>query len=367
MSWRSEEETRRLNAELEERVRERTRALEEAHDEVAAERRMLRQLLGRLHEGVVAIDADLRVDFANAAARRFMLPAQIAEGEALPEPWPQFPLRDLAAALFMARADEIEGQVVLPGDRIFGIVGIPPRGRQGALIVITDVTERERRERAERDFVTNAAHELRTPLAAITSAVEVLQGGAKHDESAREMFLDHIQRETARLTRLTRSLLLLSRVQRRQETAAVEVVALAPLLAAVARDLSPAEGVTVHVQCAPELAALANRDLAEQALFNLAANAVRHTDAGAIVLAARRADARQVDIEVRDTGRGIEPDEQERVFDRFYSGSEGGFGLGLPIVREAVAALGGTVELQSVPGRGTTARVRLPAAELVQA
>jgi signal transduction histidine kinase len=99
---------------------------------------------------------------------------------------------------------------------------------------------------------------------------------------------------------------------------------------------------------------------------NLAANAVKHTDRGRITLAAFPLDDGSVAVEVRDTGRGMEPEEQERVFDRFYRGGTrdaGGFGLGLAIVRDAVRALGGTVSLHSEPGVGTTARVVFPAGE----
>jgi two-component system phosphate regulon sensor histidine kinase PhoR len=233
------------------------------------------------------------------------------------------------------------------------------------VLVLTDVSERERRERAEREFVANAAHELRTPLTAITSAVEALQTGAKEQPEERDRFLGVIDRQVGRLGRLARALLLLARAQTRQEALRLEPVELRPILAEVAAALELPDGVSVEVDCPFGLSALAQRDLAEQIVSNLAANAAKHVEGGRIVLAARAAADGQVQLEVTDSGPGIAGGERERVFDRFYSGDrERGesFGLGLAIVREAVLALGGTVELESAPGAGTTVRVALASA-----
>jgi signal transduction histidine kinase len=122
-------------------------------------------------------------------------------------------------------------------------------------------------------------------------------------------------------------------------------------------------GVELHVVCPPGLAVLTDRDLAGQAVFNLVENAASHTEEGRIALSAS-ADGPTVQIRVEDTGTGIAPEERARVFDRFYRGdgrTQEGFGLGLAIVRQAVRALGGTIEIESAPGLGTTARVMLPA------
>src|SRR5205814_9913795 len=116
-------------------------------------------------------------------------------------------------------------------------------------------SERERRERAEREFVANAAHELRTPVAAIASAVEVLQAGAKDAPADRDLFLGHIEREAARLTRLARALLVLARAQARHEPPPLQLVELAPLLGQVAAAILPPGDVQVVVDCPLALAA----------------------------------------------------------------------------------------------------------------
>jgi two-component system, OmpR family, sensor histidine kinase KdpD len=122
----------------------------------------------------------------------------------------------------------------------------------------------------------------------------------------------------------------------------------------------------VAVECPPGLFVLAGRALVEQALLNLAVNAAKHTERGRIVLAAESLADRSAAIEVRDSGPGIAPADQERVWERFYRGrgrDADGFGLGLAIVRQAIRVVGGNVELESTPGEGTVVRVTLRLAE----
>lgn len=345
------------------RMRERLR---DSFARLESERDRLRRLLERLHEGVITVDSQLRVEFANAAARR-MLGAPLAEGDPLPEPWEPASLRQLVRPLFAKAAAVCEARVAANEDRTYAIVGIPAgHEADAAVLVVTDISERERRERAEREFVTNAAHELRTPLAAITGAVEMLEAGAKEEPPERDRFLGHIARESARLGRLARALLALAEAQTRHEPLRLTQVELRPLLEEVAKTLHPHEGVAIVIDCPHGLSALTERDLAEQVVSNLAANAVKHTDSGQVTLAAFPAADEAIAVEVHDSGRGMRPEEQERIFDRFYRGGTRdaeGFGLGLAIVRDAVRALGGTVAVRSEAGAGTTVRVVLPAAE----
>ena len=344
------------------RMRERLR---ESFAELEAERDRLRRLLERLHDGVVAVDADLNVEYANSAARRLLGVERLEEGERLPDPWPEPSLHALARALFRDGSAPVQAVVTPTPEHTYTVVGIPAGfDAHTAVLVVTDVSERERRERAEREFVTNAAHELRTPLTTITGAVELLEAGAKDDPGERDRFLRHIQREAARLGRLSRALLVLARAQTREEAPRLSPVPLRPLLESVVSDARPRDDVELELDCPQDIAVLADSDLLEQALANLAANAVENTERGRIAISVR-ARAGSAVIEVRDTGRGIPRDQQERIFDRFYRAQgrdERGFGLGLAIVREAVKALGGRVTLESAPARGTTVRVTLPLA-----
>ncbi len=335
--------------------------LEASFRALHGERDQLEQILERLHEAVVTVDKELRVEFANSQARDLFGGSAVEAGARVLQTWHGFALTAFSSELFEPGASVSHARVEAEGST-FAVVGIPASESGTAVLVIADVSEQERRDRAEREFVSNAAHELRTPLQTILGAVEVLNAGAKDHPEERDRFLAHIDREAMRLAKLSRSLLVLARAQTREEKPRVGGLELAPLLTEIAADLHPQDGVEVEVRCPPDLAVVADRDLLEQALSNLAANAATHTPAGRIVIDAASVDAETALVEVKDTGRGIAPDKRDRIFERFYRGNGragDGFGLGLPIAREAVRAVGGTLELESRPGVGTTARVTL--------
>jgi signal transduction histidine kinase/HAMP domain-containing protein len=341
------------------------RQLRRSFRRIEAERDRLQLLLERLHEGVLTIDQDLVVHFANTEARR-LLGGRVREGDQLPEPWQGFELRDFAQRLFDERATVRQVHVTPDEHHAYGVTGIPSQPETDwALLVVDDLTEQERRELAEREFVSNAAHELRTPLTTIIGAVEVLQAGAKEDPAERDRFLAHIERESGRLARLARAMLTLARAHSGEEPPRLEAVELAPLLREVAAGLQPHAGVSVDVEVPDDLAVEANRDLLEQALRNLGENAAKHTARGSVVLRAY-GDSATVAVEVEDSGPGIKPEVQRHVFDRFYRGERDahGFGLGLAIVRESVRTLGGRIELDSSPGEGTVFRILLTPARV---
>ena len=324
----------------------------------------LRRLLGRLPMGVVSVDSDLTVQYVNPAGRVFVSGASV--GAPVPEPFERFSLRKFAHRLF-SENPPVRQLVEAPSGRLLELDGIAGGEHDSALLLVQDVTAREQRRRAEHEFAANAAHELRTPIAAITSALDVLKSGAKDIPTDRDLFLAHIDRETARLARLVDALLLLARIETGQEQPSLRLVDVAPLLQDVASDLEPEKGVRLRVECAPAVAMLTDADLLRQAVWNLAANAVQHTVAGEIRLAGRDL-GRLAEIEVSDTGSGITPADRAQIFDRFFRAQrrvDGGFGLGLPLTQEITRALGGTLTLDSEPGIGTRVRVRMASARLV--
>ncbi len=340
--------------------------LRESFSALASERDRLHRLLERLREGVVTVDADLGVEYANAAARAMLGIDPDAGQMTLPEPWEDLSLQSFARRLFALEAKVAEARVRVDDERIFSVVGIPGGTDIAAVVVLTDVSERERRERAQREFVANAAHELRTPLSVISGSVEMLEAGAKEVAEERDRFLANIGRESQRLGRLARALLILARAETRAEAPRLEPVDLRSLLERVAAGLPVRADVEVQVDAHEGLRAEAQPELVEQIVSNLADNAAKHTARGRILLTAYAAGADEVAIAVSDTGKGIRVSEHEQVFERFNRAAgprDGeGFGLGLAIVRQAVHALSGRIELESEPGRGTTVRVLLPSA-----
>ena len=324
---------------------------------------MPERALMRLPQGVVLVDSTLLVDYANPAAERLL--GVGSPGGPLPDPWPEFSLRDLAARLF--RPEPPSGGTLVETDHhFFWVEGVPPGTAETAIVIVDDVTERERARQSEREFVENAAHELRTPLAAIVSVMDVLDSGAKDIPETRDRFLKHIRVQSERLSRLATSLLVLARLQTGVEQPRLTVVPVLPLLEEIAGRLDPAEGVEVSVRGSELTGALADRDLLHRAVANVAENSAKHTKTGEIVLEAV-ANGTTIQIEIRDTGPGMSEEEQERAFHRFYRSSNGtdGFGLGLAIAEEAVLGLGGTIELESEAGAGTRVCVVVPSAKII--
>lgn len=312
---------------------------------------------------VLIIDAtgDLQLVTRRAEELLGLASEEIAAG--LHDPETSKPGAALVSRLVSSElADPTRLELERPGASRAEIEGSVTRVGGNTIVSLEDVSARERRERAERDFVTNAAHELQTPLAAITSAVQVLQAGAKNNVADRDRFLAHVEGACGRLERLARALLVLARAQTGVERPRQEIVPVAALLSSVADGLAP--GREVNVDCAADVAVLANRPLLEQALANLGQNAAKHSR-GPIVLAGRRS-AESVHIQVRDNGGGISKADRERIFERFYRGEAptDGFGLGLSIAAEAVKAIDGELELET-SSSGTKFSIRLPGARML--
>ena len=339
--------------------------LRDTFEDLGAERNRLRDLLEQLQEGVIAIDPSLAIVFSNSRAELLLGRRNLMAGNRLPALWPGVDLHAFAASLFVPGSRPASFRVSPKEGFTFSVAGVPAWAPgDTALLVITDVTVTVRRERAEREFVANAAHELRTPLAAIASAVDVLQAGAKNEPDERDRFLAVVERQSQRLSRLVRSLLTLARAQTQEEPLAMEDIVLAELVEEVAADL--AGDVDVETRCEEGLLVRSHRELLVHAMGNLAANAAKHAQGRPIEIDCHREPGSAVRIAVLDRGPGIAEADRELVFDRFYRGDERegeGFGLGLSIVREVAVALGGEIEIEPRQGGGTLAAIVLAEAE----
>ncbi|MGI8460539.1 MAG: sensor histidine kinase, partial [Solirubrobacterales bacterium] len=210
-------------------------------------------------------------------------------------------------------------------------------------------------------------HELRNPIAGMSGAIEVLRSGAKDDPVARDHFLDRLAVDVDRVSRLTKALLTLARMEAIGEGEA-EVVGVRHAVDEASEATTPPAGVELIVETDAELAAKADPVLLRQVLIGLLTNAFKHTPApGTVTLRARRRGESEVVIEVQDTGLGIPPEEVGRVFERFYRGSaqleSEGFGLGLSSAKRMIEVMGGEIGVRSDPGHGSVFWVRLPIAE----
>lgn len=238
-------------------------------------------------------------------------------------------------------------------------------------LVLTDVTDTRRIEALRRDFVTNASHELKTPVTGIQALAESLQLALERSPERARSMVARLLTESERLSRLVRDLLDLARVEEADAPVARERVDLAQLVAAQLVRLEPmaaSRGVSLHADCPVPAAAVGNRADFRLVVSNLLDNAVRYNRPGGEVRASVRRQGDRVVLAVRDTGVGIPEADLDRVFERFYrvdkarSRMDGGTGLGLAIVRHGVARHGGRVTVSSTLGQGSTFQVTLPVA-----
>jgi two-component system, OmpR family, phosphate regulon sensor histidine kinase PhoR len=320
----------------------------------------------RLPFAVVGLRSDLVVAFANPRALSLLGAEAVRVGRPLGVARIPIDLRQLGGNVVSRPTHFSESPIELPDGRTLRVTGIPPHKGQAGVLMLEDVSAQHRHDRVMREFVRNAAHQLRTPLTGITTAVEVLQSGAKNVPDDRDRFLEHIERHAGRLTRIARGLLVLARAQSGEQILRLEFVELQPLLQSLAADAEPAHGVTVEASCPPSLAALAEPNLVHEALSALVDNAVEHTRQGAVRLLAQEVDGR-VEIDVLDNGPGILPEHQGRIFEPFYRTLElgDGFGLGLAIAAQAAEAMDGELRAAASPDGGTRFTIRLPSARVM--
>ena len=329
-------------------------ALAETFDALSSERDRLSAVFESLAEAVIVVDPDGDVRFANPAAAPLIRPDGLVVDPL--RPW-------VRRATHRGGA---ESDHVPIDERVTAIAARYLPAERSVLLVVRDRTDELRRDQAEREFVSNAAHELRNPIAGMSGAIEVLRAGAKDDPEARDHFLNRLAIDVDRVSRLTKALLTLARMEAIGEGEA-DVVSIDLAVEEAVSALERPRDVELHTEIEPDLVADADPVLLRQVLIGLLTNAFKHTPApGAVTLRAHSEEEGDVLIEVEDTGTGIRPEERDRVFERFYRGSGSlereGFGLGLAIAKRMVDVMGGEIGVTSEEGRGSTFTIRLRSA-----
>ena len=236
----------------------------------------------------------------------------------------------------------------------------------GAVLLAFDITQQETAEQSRREFTANVSHELKTPLQGIIGSAELIENGLVKQEDL-PRFVGHIRREAQRLVALIGDIIRLSQLDEGDPLPweRVDVSALCRDIAADLRDKSEKSGTAITVE-GPEIPVEGVRRLLYETVYNLCDNAIQYNVPGGSVRVTVTDRGDSAAISVADTGIGIAPEHQSRVFERFYrvdkshSKASGGTGLGLSIVKHAVAYHHGTLDLESQPGKGTTITVTIP-------
>jgi two-component system phosphate regulon sensor histidine kinase PhoR len=344
---------------------------------LTTERNQAAAILRSMVEGVAVISPNRRLTFCNESFCRVLG----VDGSS----WPMRPMAEVIrqSDLLEAIQKALEGNETVQSElvvgtvrtRSFAVTAAPVRSdgaTAGAVMVLHDISELRRLERARRDFVANISHEFKTPLTAIQGFAETLLGGALEDLKKRTHFLEIIRGNAVRLERLTSDLLRLSQIEAGQLHLDLRQVAVADVINPCiesARVNAASKRLTLDVDCSPTLPAIrGDVNSLQEILQNLLDNAVRYTPPdGRITVRATVADGAFV-LSVADTGIGIPKEFQERIFERFYrvdaarSRELGGTGLGLSIAKHLAELHGGRIDLESQVGLGSTFSVVLPGA-----
>ena len=345
------------------------------HVEIQTQLRELRektdefmQITGSMREGLVLLDEHGDILSINAAAQAlFGADAQCVGRDFLTIERSH----EISAAIQAAAADGHSEVRAERAGRVyqFDISRITSDGKfLGTVILAFDITEQEFAERNRREFTANVSHELKTPLQGIIGSAELIENGMVKPEDL-PRFVGHIHAEAARLVTLIDDIIRLSQLDEgdAMPTEPVDLLAVSQEAAENLHDAAAARNVTVSVTGQPAVLPGVRR-LIYEIVYNLCDNAIKYNRDGGRVDVTVAADAGGSSITVADTGIGIAPEHQGRVFERFYrvdkshSKASGGTGLGLSIVKHAVQYHHGRIELESTPGTGTTIRAIFPKA-----
>ncbi len=341
--------------------------LQRAIAELGRTSSQLQAILSHMADGLVAVDADGKVILLNPAAGQLL---DVRPHEAIGRPLSDLTTND---DLLETVRRTIELGIVVndefafgPGDeRIINASAAPVQtsqvGGPGAVLVLRDRTQARRLERLQQEFVSNASHELRSPVTAIRSLAEALELGALQDPEAGPRFLHEIVAKSEYLGTIVDDIMRLARLE------ALDQPPLFIRASAIARDSvealrSQAEqmGVTLEADAPEDVTAVGAVENLEVALRNLIENALKYAAEGGAVQVQVQQRPGHVRVAVVDHGPGIGEEDKERVFERFYrvdkarSRDMGGSGLGLSIVRQAIENIGGQVWLEDTPGGGAT-------------
>lgn len=347
--------------------------------DLTEERNEIESVLDAMQEPVVLIDSKHRILRINPATLRLVEPGRTRiMGKTVIDVF-----RNTALDVFVRHAlnkgGEAEDEIVMyRNEEIILHVyakALPQKGwfspdDMELLLVFNDLTKIRQLERVRKDFVANVSHELKTPLTLIKGFVETLSESADVEPEQLKKFLKIIDKHTHRLIAIIDDLLSLSRLESGEEKVLnFSPEPLKPILAQASgnlRSVSRQRGIMVALRVDRSVKADVNRQLIEQAVVNLLDNSLKYSPESSTVLITAGEDEDCAWISVKDEGCGIPPAEQHRIFERFYrvdkarSRDMGGTGLGLSIVNHIIQLHGGSIGLESIPGKGSTFTLKIP-------
>jgi two-component system, OmpR family, sensor histidine kinase NblS len=350
-------------------------------EEITAEKARLETLIATIADGAILLDNSLHVQLVNPAAMRILQWEPRVLGMSILDQLPvglRSEIEEPLDAVARSALEQAERRVILERRtlRVLMAPVLAPRSDtiKGVVLTIQDLSKEAELNQAQSQFISNVSHELRTPLSSIKSFIETLyEYGDSLDEATKHDFLQTANRETDRLTRLVNDVLDLSRLESGRDYHFEPVDLVQPMEQTLRTYTLNAREKQIELKrdIADDLPlVMGNYDLLQQVFANLVGNALKFSEVGGkVTLQARRvSDASKVRVSVIDTGIGISPEDQAKIFDRFYRVENKvhtleGTGLGLSIVVNIVEKHHARIHIDSVVGEGTTFWFDLPAYE----
>ncbi|MEE2700699.1 MAG: ATP-binding protein, partial [Chloroflexota bacterium] len=344
------------------------------------ERNNLSTVLDTMADGVIVIvelfylrKGEGEIELLNAAAEQMLsLPSPNVAGQRFQETVIDVQLQELVTKALQTR-EQHQAEVELTRPRRFISAVATPLARQdpaGVLLTLHDLTRIRIVDATRTQFVSNVSHELRSPLASVKAMVETLEEGALMEYQTAADFIQRIHKDVDRMTTIVEDLLLLSRLESEQSMLEMGVTNAMSLVQEAGTEFQARaehRKVDVRVELSDDLPqVIGDKNKLQQVLTNLIDNALKFTpEYGVIVLSARQVGS-LLEISVSDTGKGIEEQYLQHIFERFYrvdnSRQYEGTGLGLSIAKHIVEAHAGSLSVNSQPGKGSTFSFTIPIA-----
>jgi two-component system phosphate regulon sensor histidine kinase PhoR len=331
-------------------------------------------VLEEMTDGVLIVAEDGRVQLVNSAIESmFEVRSAHVVGKSLIEALRNHQIQELIEACRRS-GETVAGVVEITGRGLYLQCIAKPLGHPmpgSILLLFQNLTRMRRLETVRQDFVSNISHELRTPLASLKALTETLQDGALDDPPAARDFLARMETEVDALSQMVEELLELTRIESGRTPLKLAPTSAERLLRTAVERLSvqaERRGLQLELDCPDDLPLiLADFHRLEQVVVNLLHNAIKFTPPGGRVTLSARLSGEEVRFDVADTGIGIQVEDLERIFERFFKSDRartgGGVGLGLAIARHMVEAHGGRIWAESREGQGSTFSFTIPVGE----
>lgn len=352
------------------------RELDDNITEISNEKSKLETILKYMADGLIAVDLSGQIIHANAAARALLdLSDEEMENLNFSGILQKFGKKDIADGIKNITSSEVMNEIVMYRSNILSIryarFTAEDDNDIGVIMLIQDITESQKLEQMQTDFVANVSHELRTPLTTIKSYTETLLESGIEDEETQKNFLMVIDDETERMSRLVKELLQLSRLDSHREKMNFKELEVGKILEDCVKKITlTAQAKEQTVECVYDrntpLYIMGDRDKMQQVILNILTNSIKYTQAGGKIRLNAWKEDDVVCITVEDNGIGISDAELSRIFERFYrvdkarSRETGGTGLGLHIVRRIALMHGGRVDVESQEGKGSVFTLVVP-------